>query len=56
MNPSVLMVLDQAKQRYKQPSIINTATAKDDSGRFKYNIKRSLDVGNYQIHPKDFFD
>lgn len=56
MNPSILMVLDQAKQRYKQPSIINTATAKDGSGKFKYNIKRSLDVGSYQVSPKDFFD
>jgi len=55
MNPSLLVVLDKNKQRLSTPRILNTARDQNERGGFVYNIKRSLNAGSYNIHPRDYF-
>ena len=57
LNPSVIMVLNHKKKPFEKPHILNTAKvlAEDGSGDYRFNIKRALNAGNYDVHPKDHF-
>lgn len=56
LNPSVIMILNNKKKQFEKPHILNTATLKnEDDDRFRFNIKRALNAGNYGVHPKDHF-
>lgn len=55
LNPSVVMILNHKKRRFEKSHIVDTAELKDENGSFKLNIKRALNAGNYDVHPKDHF-
>jgi len=56
LNPSVIMVLNSKKKPFEKPHILNTAKIMaEDSEDFRFNIKRALNAGNYDVHPKDHF-
>ncbi|MCW8963338.1 MAG: HD-GYP domain-containing protein [Gammaproteobacteria bacterium] len=56
LNPSVIMVLNHKKRPFEKPHILNTAKIMAEVGSgFRFNIKRALNPGNYDVHPKDHF-
>jgi len=56
LNPSVIMVLNSKKKPFEKPHILNTAKIMAEDGEdFRFNIKRALNAGNYDVHPKDHF-
>jgi len=50
------MVLNSKKKPFKKSHILNTAKVMADDGEgFRFNIKRALNAGNYDVHPRDHF-
>jgi HD-GYP domain-containing protein (c-di-GMP phosphodiesterase class II) len=56
LNPSVIMVLNSKKKPFEKAHILNTAKIMAEDGEgFRFNIRRALNAGNYNVHPKDHF-
>ena len=56
LNPSVIMVLNSKKKPFEKAHILNTAKIMAENGEgFRFNIRRALNAGNYNVHPKDHF-
>jgi|GEM_PF-879920 len=55
LSPSVLMVLDNRKQRFVEERIINFAAELNANGQPRYTIKQAVNADAYNINPKDYF-